>query len=269
MNQLEEIKLRLIWLSCKDIRLLNKSDNKILLKKAWANIKTELRHYFQSYETSLGTITECFKKISFTIDPKLPAGYDAKKDILILNLWNLFFAVVENPFTNKDCVISSPVWKLGGELIHEYDHYQFSEENGIIGISEESRKKFDEKTAAQREKRALLRQIKFFEHSKKFVPFTTRMIFIRVTKWSDNGSIGNKKPVLKKYLAPRKVLVASINDAICQLSAVIGDISAGKNYDELSDKESFEISERFVKALSLPIKFDIKEKNYPMIELKM
>ena len=137
MNHLDEIKLRLIWLSCKDIRLLNNSANQILLEKAWANIKTELRKYFKSYETSLDSITKCFKKISLTIDPRLPAGYDAEKDILILNLWNLFFALIKDPLTSKDCVISSPVWKLGGELIHEYDHYQFSEEKGIIGISEE------------------------------------------------------------------------------------------------------------------------------------
>ena len=269
MNHLDELKLRLIWLSCKDIRLLNDSANHILLKKAWANTKTELRKYFKSFETSLDSITKCFVKISLTIDPRLPAAYDAEKDILILNLWNLFFALIEDPLTKKDCVISSPVWKLGGELIHEYDHYQFSEENRIIGISEESRKKFDKKTTAQREKRALLRQIEFWEHCKFFVPSNTRLNFIRVTKWLDNGNIRYKKSVLTEHLAPKEELVGSIDDAIKQVLTVISSITSGKNYDEFSDKQNFGTGERYVEALSLPIKLDINEKDYPMIELEM
>ena len=248
----------------------DKEENQNLIKDEYEKIKTELYSMFQSFQPSLDSIIKSFKKISLTIDPRLPAGYDAEKNIFIWNLWSLFFAITEDPITKKSCVMSAPIWKLGSELIHEYDHFQFSKENKIIGVPEETRKQFDEQTASQREKRAFLSQIDFLKHSKSKIPYDTPINFIRVKRWTNNGNVQNKKKAcLTESLVYRNTLIDSIDYCISDLEGVITKIDAGQNYDKVSDKENFRKSTQYVKALSLPIRLNSKQKDYQLIEVKM
>ena len=165
LDEIEKNKLQLVWLSCKDFRMLRQAKNQALLKKVWTNTKNEMQLYFRNYSTSLDSIVNTFQKVNFTIDPSYPCGYDPEKNILILNLWNLLYAVTES-----NSAVPTPAWKLCGELIHEHDHYKFIVEHNMIGKTEKEYEGFNKKYLKKLEKRAFLTQQNFLGNCKKMFP---------------------------------------------------------------------------------------------------
>lgn len=260
LDDIEKIKLRLLWLSCKDFGTLRQPKTKALLKNLWINRKSEMHLYFQNYTTSLDSIINTFKKVNFTIDPRLPSGYHPEKNILIFNLWSFFYAVAQ-----CDYAIPTPAWKLGGELVHEHDHYKFITEHNMIGKTEKEYERFNKKYLRKLEKRAFLILQNFLGNCKKNVPSRTLTYTIRIHRWLPQ----KMDWVVNVLSSTREGIISSIDDVISQISEIINDIEAGKDYDYMSEEHNFETSLKLVDIFSLPIKLNRKQKVYPMIEMAM
>ena len=262
LDRTEEIKLYLMWLSCKNFSALNETKNQNLLKETWADVKANLKHYFRNYAISLESIFDTFKKINLTIDPKYPCGYDPEKDILLFNLWSLFFSLTDDGFAT-----SSPPWQIGGNLIHEFDHSLFFRRFNMIGKREKDYKEFEKEHLSELEKRAYSKQIDFLEKCKKNVPCEALSYKIKVRNWSLDGiAINRNVPVFRKL---KNDEMSSIHQAICQIRDVVHKIDTGKSYDDFSTGDSISDHLKLVKLLSLPIRLNPKRKNYPRIEIDM
>lgn len=261
LDKIEKTKLYLMWLSCKDLSMLSETKNLILLKEVWKNIKSQLRHYFKDYAISLQSIIDTFKKINLTIDPSLSCGYDPEKDVLIFNLWALFFSLTSDNFATP-----APTFKTAGELIHEFDHYSFCKQYGMIGKTEKEYEEFNKSYFRQLEKSAFTNQKAFLENCKNNVPSKTLFYKLKIRKWSSSGKpIGIEAPVIQ---LPKEAVMNSIDQMICEISDVVSKIETGVRYDVISTENSTEISLKLVDVLSLPIKFDAKKKDYPKIEIE-
>jgi len=181
---------------------------------------------------------------------------------MIFNLWNLFFSLPNNGF-----VISTPSWKTAGELIHEFDHYQFLKEHSLIGKTEQELEEFNNNYRHQLEKRGHMRLKDFLKRCKNIVPSETSLYKIRVREWSSTGEPINcdASPIR----LPRKNMIDSIEDAIRQISDVIGKIDSGEDYDKSSTENSMQINLKIKEVLSLPIELDPSRKDYPKVEIKI
>jgi len=260
LDEIEKAKLKLLWLSSKDFHLLRKPENRALLKMVWTNKKNEMQTYLQKYAIPLNSIANTFKKISFTINPTYPSAYDPKKNVLLLSLWDLLYTV-----TSSNFAIPTPPWKLGGELVHEHDHYNFIMEHNMIGKTEKEYERFNKKYLRKLEKRAFLNQQDFLGNCKKNVPSRTLTYKIRVHRW-----LSKKIDWTVKVLSStRKGVISNIDDVISQISDVIENIEVGKDYDYMSEENNFETSLKLVDIFSLPIKLNRNQKIYPMIEIAM
>lgn len=260
LDEIEKAKLNLLWLSSKDFHLLRKPENKARLKMVWTNKKNEMQTYFQKYAIPLNSIVNTFKKVSFTINPIYPSGYDPEKNILLLNLWDLLYTV-----TSSNFAIPTPPWKLGGELVHEHDHYNFLVEHNMSGKTEKEYERFNKKYLRKLEKRAFLIQQNFLGNCKKNVPSRTLTYTIRIHRWLPK----KMDWVVNVLSSTREGIISSIDDVISQISEIINDIEAGKDYDYMSEEHNFETSLKLVDIFSLPIKLNRKQKVYPMIEIAM
>lgn len=262
LDKIEETKLHLTWLSCKDFSSLNDSVNQTLLKETWINIKSELRAYFKNNVISLQSIVKTFKRIIITIDPRLPCAYDPEKDVLIFNLWSLFFTL-----TNDGFATPVPPWDAAGQLVHEFDHYLYFKENDMIGKREKDYEEFDKENLCHLEKRAYSNQKTFLEKCKNKVPFETLMYKIKIRNWSQDGKfIDFEAPIIQMC---KEKMKDSIDHAICQISNIVDSIDTGKRYDVLSTEDSVNKHSKMIEILSLPIKLDREKKDYPKIEIKM
>jgi len=262
LDRTERIKLHLIWLSCKNFSALSKTENQALLKEAWANVKRNIRRYFRNYATSLGLIINAFKKINLTIDPNLHYGYDPEKDVLIFNLWSLFFSLTSDEFATP-----TPPWQTAGVLIHEFDHYLFFRESSMIGKTEKNYDEFNKEHLGELEKRAFHNQVTFLEKCKKNVPCETLDYKIRIRKWSADGKTTDSE--IPVFRTSKNGVIDNINQAIRQYRDVLLRIEAGRNYDDFSTKDSIEDHSKMVDLLSLPIKLGPNRKNYPKIEVEL
>jgi len=262
LNETEKTGLYLTWLSCNDFGALRKIENQVLLKKAWANIKGRLPHYFKNHVISLDSIVKTFKKINLTINPKIDCAYDPEKDMLIYNLWSLFFSS-----TNDEFATPKPPWQIAGLLIHEYDHYLFFRKSAMIGKTEKEYEEFNREHLNELEKRAYSNQIAFLEKCKKKVPSKALTYKIRIRKWSPDGKpIDHEIPVIPMA---KKGIINQINQVILQYRNVLRKIEVGKGYDDFSREDSMKSHLKIIDLLSLPIKLDPSKDNYPRIEITM
>jgi len=262
LDRAEKIKLYVVWLSCTNFGALSETINIGFLKEAWGTVKDELRTYFRNYCITIDSITGAFRKINLTIDPNLPCGYDPEKDILIFNLWTLFFSLTQDGF-----VTPTPAWQTAGSLIHEYDHYVFLRDCGMIGGTEDECKHFSKENLSKLEKRAFSSQIAFFEKCKEKVPPKQRSYRLRKLKWTSDGKhIDGEIPV---FDVTGNAIKDSISEAIRQIQEVIRRIEMGESYEDFSTQNSIEESLKMVDLLSLPIVLDKTKKDYPKVEIEM
>lgn len=258
LDHVEKAKLDLVWLSCKNFEALSETANQVLLDSVWEHIKIQIGPYLQDYSISLDSIAVDFKKMSLTIDPKQPFGYEPVENVLIVNLWALFFSLTPDGFATP-----TPPWQTAGNLIHEHDHYVFVRDSGMIGRTKDEIKEFNEKHRKELEKRAYSIELSFLDNCKKNVSPRQLRYKIRNLLWTPNGKrIGGEIPICE---VSAEAEIRSIDDAILQLREVIHKIDIGE-YEDFSTQESIKDSQRMVELLSLPIELD-PEKEYPKIEM--
>jgi hypothetical protein len=149
-----------------------------------ASVKNELYMYFKNHQITLDAIIGAFKTIHLTVDPKISMQYDSEQNTLDYHLWSLFFALCGDD-GNRFC-IPIPPWKLGGEIVHEFDHYLFLKEHDMIGKVKDKADEFKEKNLAEIEKRASSQQIIFLKNCRKNVPLATLTYKIMNLRWKIN-----------------------------------------------------------------------------------
>jgi hypothetical protein len=266
LDKMEQNKLYLVWLSSKDFSKLNENKNQALLKDVWASMKNELFIYFQNQQTALETITGDFKSIWLTLDPKISMQYDAEQNTLEYHLWCLFFSLGGDK--GNSFVIPTPAWKLGGELVHEHDHFLFLNEHDMIGKGKDKSDDFKEKHAKEIEKKAYSRQLDFLSKCKDNVPPLTLTYRIEKMQWARDGRplTDLSTPITK---LTTEDMQKSIEQAIHGYSEVAREVESGGNYDDSVDENNVQTNSEMERIMSLPTKLDAKKKGYPKIEMEM
>lgn len=233
----------------------------MLLEKIWKNKKNELEYYLRDYSSSLQSITNSFGRVGFTIDPTEEGEYDPRIDTMIFNLWALLFSPIERQY----CIPSHPL-NICEILIHEFDHYCFLKEHDMIGRTDQEFYRFNNDRFNEAEKRALLSQCNFLEKSKEKAR-SHESYRISVIDWTKKG-----EPLfssLKRFEISREETVQMIYGNIDDYKNVLRQIDIGKEYDEMATASSIKSYSKLVTILSLPIKLEPVEHQYPIIEIKM
>jgi hypothetical protein len=189
--------------------------------------------------------------------------YDAEQDKIEYNLLGLFFELSED----LNFVYPTLPWKLGGEIIHEFDHYQFLRENDMVGKGEKQ-DKFKKTHLVEIEKRAYSKQLDFLKNCLNNVPTSTLMYKLRVEEWAIDGKELKKFEAIALKL-PSEVIVESINNAITGYSNVVSKLDEGFDYEDSCDKNNLEINSHIMKALSLSLQIGAANSNYPRVEMKI
>ena len=259
--------LYLCWLSAKDITLLKEGDNKIALSRAWGHLKSQLTIYFDDSTIPFESIISACKKINLTANPRIWCCYAPYEDLLVFNLWVLLFTPTTDGF-----VVPSDAWVVGRSLVHEFDHHVFCEEHGMIGKKAEGElEEFVKSRLTPMEKRAFSSEISFLENCKRNVPDKTRRITkIRDVTWTANGNKIEKiefSPVLGWQ--SRLNVIQDIDETISRVSATLSSIQDGAQYRIQADDRNLKLNLRIAQALSLPVQFDEKLVDYPMVEIEM
>lgn len=259
--------LHLCWVSAKDIALLKEGDNKIVLSRAWNYIKSQLTICFNNSTVPFKSIVSACKKISLTVNPKIWCCYAPYEDLLVFNLWPLLFTPTTDGF-----VVPSDAWAVGKNLVHEFDHRVFCEEHGMIGKKgERELEEFVKGHLTQMEKRAFGREISFLENCKYIVPDKRRQITrIRDVTWTANGSRIERIEYSPVWgWQSRLNVIQDIDEVISRASAKLSSIQDGEQYRRIADEENLKLNLSIAQALSLPVQFDEKRVDYPMVEVEM
>ena len=177
-------KLYLIRLAYTDFNQLRKQENLDLLQKTWQIVKINLLNYFRNYTVSLDTIIDAFKEITLTTNPEFVFQYCPASHRLFSTIAGLFFSNIG--YGRENFVLTLP-WILGGNLIHEFDHYQLFKEKNLLG-NENEIKKLREKSGNKIENKAIEKQIDFLEKCKNNIPTEIHTYLLKVVSWTvDNN----------------------------------------------------------------------------------
>ena len=254
--------LFLVWLSCRDFNRLHKEENYTLLETVWRDLKNSLYQYFNNQPVKLDDIIRDFDKITLTMNPTIPFGYDYGRSVPLSHLWTFLF-----DSCGEYAVPPFPA-KLGGELVYQHDIFLSLKAHGIIGKPKKVQKAFRAKYGAEIQKHAVAAQITFLEKCKsnELLPFILDLV--KVTAWSRDGH-----PFLDPHgtvsMISKPAIVALIDDLIKQDSQTLEEITDEKNYSEVTDETNFQGTSDITKALSLPIKLNAAKATYPEITLDL
>ena len=197
LENIDRNKLYLMWLFHQtNFDELQKKENLTLLSQVWQNVKNDLANYFHNYQLSLDAIIDAFKKIIITTDPKIALQYRPASHKLFSNITELFFSQAD---IGKNHFASTISWKLGSQLVHEYDHYKIFQNNNLIG-NEGEIEQFGKSRGIKIEESAVYRQISFLEHCKKKLPLFINNNLIKVSMWTVSG-----QPILDEKSSFRQI----------------------------------------------------------------
>jgi hypothetical protein len=257
-------RLYVTWLSNTDFAKLKEAKNQDYLKSAWQNVKKEVYPYFRDYKHSLDDISRDFGQISLTIDPNIAFCYNQESNRLEFNVLDLFY--ISCPDKKGNNFVATLPWKLGGLLIHEYDHMLFFKENDLICKRGKEVDEFGNNHIEEIESRAFHNQIAYLENAKKNAPSRSIINFLNVDCWTTDG-----KPSLNRksysYVLSKFEFVSKIDEEISFFEKIIKNID--KNYTELGNKHNKKLSLKKLKILSLPIALNPRKCEYPTIEFDM
>ena len=254
--------LFLVWLSCRDFNRLRKEENYTLLETVWRDLKNSLYQYFTNQSVKLDEIIRDFDKITLTMNPTIPFGYDYGRSVPLSHLWTFLF-----DSCGEYAVPPFPA-KLGGELVYQHDIFLSLKAHGIIGKPKKVQKAFRVKYDTEIQKHAVAAQIAFLEKCKsnELLPFILDLV--KVTAWSRDGH-----PFLDPHctvsMISKPTTVALIDDLIKQDSQTLELITNEENYSEVTDETNFQSTSDIAKALSLPIKLKAAKATYPEITLDL
>jgi len=262
LDKIEKDKLYLIWLSYKDFASLKENENQIMLGQIWRKVRQEMTHCFEGFQTNLDSIAGTFGKINLNTDPHQACGYDPTRKALVFNFWLLFFDLL-----NDEWCIPSPPFVTAGKLVHEFDHYCYFRDHGMIGKPEKEFEEFDKINLGALEERALKLQMNFLDNCRKNLPDISRSYGMVVTKWSKKGRPIEKR--ISPFNTTKEQMSEFISSDIKQLTDVINRVKDKENYSEMADENSGNICKKLMELMSLPIAIDSKKKEYPSIAIKM
>ena len=257
----DQDRLFLTWLAYTNFKMLK--DNQESLKRTWQKLRGEIFPYFRKYNRSLEQISKDFGKITITNDPAIAYCFDSDRIALEFNVLNLFFSSCPSQ-TKGDFVAVLP-WKLGGQLVHEHDHYLWYKEHDLISKTKKEADEFYEKHIAEIESRAFRNQIAFLENAKDNLPISSFANFIRVECWTTNG-----EPILSdksySYMLSKHEAIDQIDQSITCFSDLLETID--KHYTENGNTNNRKISLKMLRILGLnsPNK---SSNDYDTLELEM
>jgi len=254
--------LFLVWLSCKDFNRLREEENYALLETVWRDLKNSLYQYFNNQPVKLDEIICDFDKITLTMNPTIPFGYDYGRSVPLSHLWTFLF-----DSCGEYAVAPFPA-KLGGELVYQHDIYLSLKAHSILGKPKKVQNAFRMKYGAEIQKHAVAAQIAFLEKCKsnELLPFIVD--HVKVSAWSGDGH-----PFLDPHctvsMISKPTIVALVDDLIKQDSQNLEEITDEENYLEVTDETNFQSTSDIAKALSLPIKLNASKATYPEITLDL
>jgi hypothetical protein len=166
-------------------------------------------------------------------------------------------------------VVPTSLEKIGGALVHEYDHYLFFKEKIAAGAKLEELTDFYSKNELQIEKRAYEAQISFLQHFKSKVPEETIVHSIKVLYWSDNGFTIELERGYLQTVFTRTNVQNSIDPAISDLQNIITQIQAGKDSISSSQKNNLDKIRQITQLLTLQLKIYPKREDYPFKDFEV
>ena len=127
-----------------------------------------------------------FRKFNITIEPETSWSYDETIDSLIFNAWSLLFGPIQ--FNNNDRWLHpSFSIEIASALIHEYQHFIFLKERGMLKAAEEESKIFALENTKQMETLAYEKEIGFLSKALNRNFGIKSIPLRRVRKWTDKG----------------------------------------------------------------------------------
>lgn len=194
-------------------------------------------------------------KVGLTIQPSVSFAFSPIKKGFFINVWLFFFCLMRDEVS----IFFRPSFLLANELLHEYAHYKFWRDNGMLDVGKESKKKFESEHGLENEKNALAQEVKFLRRVRRVVPGRERIKIFRVQSWTNAGM-----PICEGRLAQlenRK----NINFMIKLTERAIQDLSSKRSYDNRMTKQATENHA----TLSSILKLNTAREDYPIVEMKV
>lgn len=243
LSQDEKDRLFLTWLAYTNFQKLK--DNQQELKRTWLNLKEEVSPYFRNYKHSLEEISGTCGKMSLTANPEVAFCFDSDSNTITFNVLNLFFSSC--PDREGHDFVSTLPWKLGGQLVHEFDHFLFFKENSLAKTKKEA-DEFCDKHLVEMETSAFTNQIEFLENAKTNASISTIMNVIKVDSWTVEG-----EPLLNKkshsYMLSKSEVISQINQQISHFTRLLEHMNT--DYTEIGNSNNKGLNLKMLKILGL------------------
>ena len=262
LHELQKAKIRLSYFAWKDMNLLNKTPHSILLKRVWDSTRDEMRSFFDQVGESFREMVQALGTCVLTLYPKISHGFDAHRDVLIINLWSWMFCGLS---IQSFEVGFAPIFLKAGELFHEFQHHEYLKKNRMLGVSENELDLFSKQHGSEMEEIAFRKQIEILKRYKKIAPSAISIITFKAFAWKNDGNC-TIKPKQYTGLRTEDIIDGFIQQYETAIALVKEDVSASK-YTEESDETDAQINKEISRALDLPIDVNQDRSRYKEIKL--
>jgi hypothetical protein len=263
MTDLQKRKIAVAYLAWKDIGAPGKSPYNHVLKDVFDLTLGEIGGFFQLVGESWQDVIQAFRIWEFTLYPRISIGFEPQRNVLIVNLWSWMFSMLSN--IEQSEIGFAPLFLKASELVHEFQHYVYLNEHGMIGVPEEESELFRENHGGLMEEEAFRKQVNVLQKYKEVADPETFLITFKVDAWENGRKC--KFAIIKEH---RQKTADLIDRLVRQYEEAIElakeDASASK-YNEESDKHDCEINEAISKALNLPIDVRLDKTHFKTISV--
>lgn len=248
-SKVEWEKLHTSWLAWKDIRaqeFLNAFRPlwKLTIKEVEALLK----------RSDCNWRLQDVGKVGLTIQPNVSFAFSAIPKAYFLNVWSFFFCLMKS----ESSIFFRPTFLFANELVHEYAHYRFWRDHGMLDKSKKAMEQFESEHGLENEKNALSEEVNFLKKVRYVIPGRVRIKLFRVQSWTSSGMPNCKGKLVQ--LENRK----NIKSMIKLLEREIQELSSKKSYDNMMSKQKIETHT----ALSSILKLNVAREVWPIIEME-
>ena len=249
-SKLEWEKLHTSWLAWKDIKA---QEFLKAFRPLWNLTIKEVEALLKRSNCSWRL--QDVRKVGLTIQPNVSFAFSAIPKAYFLNVWSFFFCLMKS----ESSIFFRPTFLLANELVHEYAHYRFWRDHGMLDKDKKAMEQFDSEHGLENEKNALTEEVKFLKKVRYVIPGRVRIKLFRIQSWTSNGTPNCEGKLVQ--LENRK----NMNSKIKSMKREIQELSSKKSYDNRMTKQKTET----LTTISSILKLNVAREAWPIIEMEI
>jgi hypothetical protein len=249
-SEVELLKLKVSWLAWRNIesaRFLKE------FRELWNADVREAEALIE--KAGLHIRIEEIGKLGITVQPSVSFAFSPIAKGYFVNVWSLFFCSQKA----DSSAFFRPTFLLANELVHEYTHYRFWLDHGMLEKSSDEKEQFDKSYGLENERVALDAGLSFFKKITPLLPEFVNIKLLRVKSWKRKG-----KPNCEGLEAQMPTNENIIQNIAC-IEKALKELSSKQNYDGTMVSHATETHS----ALSEVLKMDVSANRWPIVEMKI